>query len=67
MVALAWPKGRITSRASLTDRPLAGSSHEVPPSKSMPQFRPRVDSASNESNISTAETIRPTRHALTKL
>ena len=67
IVAAACPKGRMTSRASPTVRPLDGSSQEVPPSKSMPQLRPRANIASSERTTSTPEAMRPTRHALMKL
>ena len=43
---LAWPSPTepSASRASLTDTPGAETSHDVPPSKSMPRLRPRVNS-----------------------
>ena len=62
ILASASPKGRRTSRASATLLPGAVTSHELPPSKSMPRLRPLKTSDSTDARIATAEMKRETRH-----
>ncbi len=57
----------MTSRASSTEAPLVGTSQTLPPSKSMPRFKPRVTRLVMEITQMTAATISPQRNVLMKL
>ncbi len=56
------PMLAITSRASATEIPGAMTSKVVPPSKSMPRFRPRTPNEPMLSTIATSDTVTALRH-----
>ena len=62
ILASASPNGRNTSRAAAMLTPGARTSHELPPSNSMPRFKCSTTMANTDTRIATPEIRRDLRH-----